>query len=94
MVSTGIVVTNFIWKFAERCGAQFISFVVSIILARILMPSAYGVIALCMVFIYILQVFADSGLGTALIQKKSPDNLDYSTVFFTNIFISLVLLDY
>ncbi|WP_444320451.1 lipopolysaccharide biosynthesis protein [Megasphaera sp.] len=91
MVSTGIVVTNFIWKFAERCGAQFISFVVSIILARILMPSDYGVIALCMVFIYILQVFADSGLGTALIQKKSPDNLDYSTVFFTNIFISLVL---
>ena len=91
MISTGVVVTNFIWKFAERCGAQLISFIVSIILARILMPSDYGVIALCMVFIYILQVFADSGLGTALIQKKSPDNLDYSTVFFTNIFISLVL---
>ena len=91
MISTGVVVTNFIWKFAERCGAQLISFVVSIILARILMPSAYGVIALCMVFIYILQVFADSGLGTALIQKKKPDNLDYSTVFFTNIGISLIL---
>ena len=91
MFSTSTVVTNFIWKFAERCGAQLISFIVSIILARILMPSDYGVIALCMVFIYILQVFADSGLGTALIQKRSPDDLDYSTVFFTNIFISLVL---
>lgn len=91
MISTRVVFVNFIWKFAERCGAQLISFIVSIILARLLMPSDYGIIALCMVFIYILQVFADSGLATALIQKKTPDNLDYSTVFYTNIAISLVL---
>lgn len=91
MFSSREILTNFIWKFAERCGAQLISFLVSIILARLLMPTDYGTIALCMVFIYILQVFADSGLGTALIQKKSPDDLDYSTVFFTNLGMSLVL---
>lgn len=91
MVSSSTIVTNFIWKFAERCGSQLISFTVAILLARILMPADYGVIALCMVFINILQVFADSGLGTALIQKKTPDDLDYSTVFFTNITISSVL---
>lgn len=91
MFSSREILTNFIWKFAERCGAQLISFLVSIVLARLLMPTDYGIIALCMVFIYILQVFADSGLGTALIQKKSPDGLDYSTVFFTNLGMSLIL---
>ena len=70
MITQKEVLINFIWKMAERCGSQIISFVVSIILARLLMPSDYGMIALCMVFILILQVFADSGLATALIQKK------------------------
>lgn len=85
------ILTNLIWKFAESWGAQIVGFVVSIILARILDPADYGIIALIMVVISILQVFADSGLGNSLIQKKSPDNLDYSTVFFTNIVISFVL---
>ena len=75
----------------ERTGSQLISFIVSIILARLLMPADYGIIALCMVFIFILQVFADSGLGTALIQKKDPDDLDFSTVFYTNIFLAVGL---
>lgn len=91
MITQKEVLINFIWKMAERCGSQIISFVVSIILARLLMPSDYGMIALCMVFILILQVFADSGLATALIQKKDPDNLDYSTVFYTNMCISVFL---
>lgn len=63
-------VKNFIWRFAERCGAQGVSFIVSIVLARLLEPSVYGTIALVTVFTTILQVFVDSGLGTALIQKK------------------------
>ena len=75
-------VSNFIWRFAERTGAQMVSFVVSIILARILAPEAYGTVALVTVFTTILQVFVDSGLGTALIQKKDADNKDFSTVFF------------
>lgn len=63
-------ITNFMWRFSERCGAQLVSFIVSIVLARILEPEDYGTIALVMVFTAILQVFVDSGLGTALIQKK------------------------
>lgn len=76
------IISNFFWRFAERCGAQFVTFIVSIVLARILSPKDYGTIALVMVFTTILQVFVDSGLGTALIQKKDADDLDFSSVFF------------
>lgn len=79
------VFSNLIWRFAERCGAQAISFVVSIVLARILAPEEYGAIALITVFITVLQVFVDSGLGNALIQKKDADDLDFSTVFYANV---------
>lgn len=85
------VISNFIWRFAERCGAQLVSFVVSIVLARILAPEDYGTIALVTVFTAILQVFVDSGLGTALIQKKDADDLDFSSVFYFNVFVCLVL---
>lgn len=84
-------VSNFIWRFAERCGAQLVAFVVSVVLARILDPSAYGTIALITVFTTILQVFVDSGLGNALIQKKDADDVDFSTVFYTNIVFCTVL---
>lgn len=63
-------IKNFIWRFAERCGAQLVTFIVSIVLARLLAPEDYGTITLVTVFTTILQVFVDSGLGTALIQKK------------------------
>lgn len=79
------VFSNLIWRFAERIGAQLVSFIVSIVLARLLDPEAYGIIALITVFTTILQVFVDNGLGNALIQKKDADNVDFSTVFFTNI---------
>lgn len=84
-------VSNFIWRFAERTAAQMVSFVVSIILARILAPEAYGTVALVTVFTTILQVFVDSGLGTALIQKKDADDLDFSSVFYFNFTVCLIL---
>lgn len=84
-------IKNFIWRFAERCGAQGVSFIVSIVLARLLEPSVYGTIALVTVFTTILQVFVDSGLGTALIQKKDADDLDFSSVFYFNFTVCLVL---
>lgn len=83
--------SNLAWRFAERCGAQGVAFIVSIVLARILSPDAYGTIALITVFTNILNVFIDSGLGNALIQKKSADDLDFSTVFFFNILMCCVL---
>lgn len=85
------VVKNFFWRFAERCGAQLVTFVVSIVLARILNPKDYGTIALVTVFTTILQVFVDSGLGTALIQKKDADDLDFSSVFYFNFIVCMVL---
>lgn len=89
--SKNSVLSNLIWRFAERCGAQLVAFVVSVVLARILDPDAYGTVALITVFTTILQVFVDSGLGNALIQKKDADDLDFSTVFFTNIVFCTVL---
>ncbi len=84
-------IINFIWRFLERCGSQGVTFVVSIILARLLSPSDYGTIALVTVIINVLQVFVDSGMGNALIQKKNADDTDFSTVFYFNLGISLTL---
>ena len=85
------ILTNFIWRFAERCGSQLVTFIVSVVLARILDPSDYGIITLVTVFTTILQVFVDSGLGTALVQKKDADDLDFSSVFYFNCALCLVL---
>lgn len=85
------VLSNFIWRFAERCGAQLVTFIVSIVLARILSPEDYGQIALITVFTTIMQVFVDSGLGLALIQKKDADELDFSSVFYFNFVVCLIL---
>lgn len=85
------VLSNLIWRFAERSGAQGVQFIVSIILARILAPEAYGTIALVVVFAQVLEVFVDSGLGNALIQKKEADDLDFSSVFFFNVVWCLIL---
>ena len=84
-------ITSFFWRFAERCGAQGVQFIVSIVLARLLAPEAYGTISLVTVFTAILQVFVDSGLGTALIQKMDADDLDFSSVFYFNIGVCLFL---
>ena len=85
------VFSNFIWRFAERCGAQLVTFIVSIVLARILMPEDYGTVALVTVFTAIMQVFVDSGLSTALIQKKNADDLDFSSVFYFNFVVCIIL---
>lgn len=84
-VTNKSVIANFMWRLAERCGSQIFSFVVSLVLARLLSPDAYGTIALITVIINILQVFVDSGMANALIQKKNADNIDFSTVFYFNV---------
>ena len=67
------------------------TFLVSIVLARLLMPEDYGTIALVTVFTTIMQVFVDSGLSTALIQKKDADDLDFSSVFYFNFAVCIIL---
>ena len=85
------VISNLIWRFMERCGSQVISFVVSVVLARLLAPELYGSIALVTVITSVLQVFVDSGMANALIQKKDTDDLDYSSVFYFNLVFCLIL---
>ena len=89
--STQVVLSNLLWRFFERCGAQGIALIVSIVLARILGSTAYGTVALVTVFTTVMQVFVDSGLGSALIQKKDADNLDFSSVFWFNLVMCSVL---
>lgn len=90
-MKNSVTISNFFWRLAERCGAQLVSMVVSVVLARLLSPEDYGTIALITVFTTILQVFIDSGLGSALIQKKDADDLDFSSVFYFNIVLCLFL---
>ena len=85
------ILSNLIWRFLERCGAQGVTLIVSLILARLLDPEVYGTVALVTVFITIVQVFVDSGLGTALIQKKNADDLDFSSVFFFNLALCIAM---
>lgn len=85
------VIKNFFWRIGESSGAQLVSFLVSIVLSRLLAPEDYGVIALVTVFTSILQVFVDSGLGTALVQKKNADEVDFSSVFYFNVLVCLTL---
>lgn len=85
------ILSGLFWKFSERFASQLISMVVSIILARLLLPSEYGTVALVTIFITIADVFVNDGFGTALIQKKDADNLDFSTVFYFGIVFSFGL---
>lgn len=85
------VISSLFWKLMERGGTQGVQFIVQIILARLLTPYEYGTIAIVIVFINLAQVFVQSGLNTALIQKKHADDVDFSSVFYVSLFIALVL---
>lgn len=82
---------NFLWRFLERCGAQIVTLIVSIVLARLLDPEVYGTVAIVTVIITLMQVFVDSGLGTSLIQKKDSDDLDFSSVFYFKVALCTII---
>lgn len=88
---TDSVIINLIWKFLERGGSQGLQFIIQIFLARLLLPSDYGILALVVIFITIANVFIQSGLGTSLIQKKVVDEVDLSSVFYISLGIAVVL---
>lgn len=83
--------SNFSWKLAEQIGAQMVSFIVSIILARLLMPDDYSVVSIISIISAFCAVFIDSGLSKALVQKRNVDLLDYSTVLVVSLCFSVVL---
>ncbi len=84
-------VSGVMWKFAERIGAQMVTLIISIVLARILMPDDYGIIAIVTIFITLCNVFVTHGFGASLIQKKDADELDFSSIFYVSLVISLFL---
>lgn len=85
------ITSNIFWKFSERMLAQLISFIVSIVIARLLLPKDYGTIAMTTVFISFLDILVTNGLPTALVQRLDADALDFSSVFYFNIVFSLLL---
>jgi teichuronic acid exporter len=85
------IISSLFWKFMERGGTQGIQFIIQIVLARLLVPHDYGMIALITIFITIANVFVQSGFNTALIQKKEADETDFSSVFYLSLFIAGLL---
>ena len=90
-INSKTVISSMIWKLLERFSTQFVSFVISILLARILMPNDYGIIALILVFVNFANVIVDGGLNTALIQKKDANQTDFSTIFWFCLLVACVL---
>ena len=83
--------TNLLWRFLERFGAYITSFIISVVLARIIDPSTYGTVALMTVFIAFLDVFVTGGFANSLIQDKTTTEKDFNTLFWFNIIFSLLL---
>lgn len=83
-------VKGVIWSAVDRFSAQGIQFVFSILIARLLLPEDYGVIAMLNIFLAVSQTFIDSGFGTALIRKIDRTETDFSTVFYFNIVVAAV----
>lgn len=80
-----------VWGFLEKISMQLVTFCVGVILARLLSPSDYGLVAMAAVFVSVSQIIVDSGFSSALIRKVNRTELDYSTVFDINIILSIVM---
>lgn len=81
-------ISGLFWSLLEKFSTQIVAFVVGVILARLLSPADYGLIAMTAIFVSISQVLVDSGFTSALIQKIDKTDLDYSTVFDINVIMS------
>lgn len=79
------------WNFIEKILMEGAQFVIGIILARLLLPSDFGLIGMLAIFIAISNVFIDGGFAKAIIQKKDCQDIDYSTAFVTNIVMSFAI---
>ena len=83
--------TGVFWSYMEKLGGEAVALVVSIVLARLLGPEAYGIIPLITVFTGLLNVIVQGGFGSALIQRKNADQTDFSTVFFFQLGLAGIL---
>ena len=79
------------WSTIEKAFSEIVQFAIGIVLARLLSPSDYGTVGLLAIFFAVAGIFQDSGFASALIQKKDRNQADFSTVFFFNVGMSLVI---
>lgn len=79
------------WTYAERMSSQLVTLLVTIVLARLIAPEEYGIIAIVTIFITIADAFVTSGFGNALIQKKDADDIDFSSMLFFSIIFSTLI---
>ena len=84
-------VKGYAWNFMDNILNRGISFIVGIVLARLLSPSEYGLIGIILIFITVFNSIVESGLGTALIRKNDCKDEDYNTVFYSNLCFSVFL---
>lgn len=82
-------ISPFFWNFVQKFSAQGVQFIVQLILARLLFPEDFGLIALAATFFNIARSIIESGMRDSLIQMKSPTDKDYSTIFFFNLGVSI-----
>ena len=85
------IATSLFWKILENGGSQGVQFIVSILLARLLSPAEYGIVAIVLIFTTIANVLVQNGFSSALIQKQNADDLDFSSVLIFNIFLSILI---
>ena len=85
-------ISSLIWKLLERGGSSIVSLIIQIILARLLAPEDFGALAIILVFINIGNIIVQSGMNTSLIQSKEVKRLDFSTVFWLALGISIMFL--
>lgn len=81
-------ISGALWTGFEKIGRQMVRFIVGVVLARLVLPADYGAVGMLAIFMAIANVFTDSGMGSALIQKKDKTDADYSTVFWYNLLLS------
>ncbi len=84
-------ITGVAWTSVERFTQQIIQFVIGIAIARILAPQDYGIIGMTAIFFAVATTFIDSGFGSALIQNKNRNETDYSTCFYFNVIVGVIL---
>ena len=83
--------SGMVWMAIQKYSTMIIQFISGIILARLLTPYDYGCIGMLSIFMVLAETFIDGGFGSALIQKKRPTQEDYSTIFFWNLFMAIIL---
>lgn len=84
-------VSSMLWSAFGRFGTIGITFIANIVLAHLLTPKDFGCIGMLQIFISVSEVFVLGGFGAALIQKRNPTHIDYTTVFYWNLFVAILM---